>query len=106
MAILTARELAEHRGSSGKTGEPLVVEVGKLTEARRSTRIRDIPNPKPTNRYMLMHPDATENSGLFDCEVTVGEVKLPMKMGRLETTDRAICDKLVSMGYRWMNEPF
>lgn len=57
-----------------------------------------------------MHPEATATSSMFDCEVTVrtegGEVKLPMKMGRVETEDERVCKALVCMGYRWMNEPF
>jgi hypothetical protein len=110
MAIVTAKDLAARKGSLAKVGEPVRVEAPLPAIRKKGARIRDVKNPVPTEIFRLMHPDATDDSGMFDCEITVrtsaGEVKLPMKNGRVETDDREACKALVAQGYRWMNEPF
>ena len=68
--------------------------------------MRDVANPAPTNVYYLQHPEMTDATGMFDCEIAVMGEKLVMKRGRIETEDEAVCKALVRMGYRWMNEPF
>jgi hypothetical protein len=110
MAIVTAKDMAARKGSLVKAGEPVRVETASATIHKKGARIRDVPNPTPTEIYRLMHPDATEDSGMFDCEIIArtgaGEVKLPMKNGRVETDSMDACKALVAQGYRWMNEPF
>ncbi len=109
MAVLTARDLLKQGASFVKTGEALAPELPprKVTKVK----MRDVPNPEPKEKFVLMHPDCTEDSSMFDCMVTIpiqGEeaIKVAMKRGRIETGDRRVCVYLVSKGYRWMNEPF
>jgi hypothetical protein len=105
MAVITSRDLASRKGASSPGDAPVRVAEVPLP-AKQVTRMRDVANPTPTNVYRLQHPELTDQTSMFDSEITVNGTKLTMKKGRIETEDEAICKTLVRMGYRWMNEPF
>jgi hypothetical protein len=110
MAVLTVRDIAKMQASPVPVaGEASVQERAPRRDVNVS--LKNVQNPEPKERYALMHPDAADDSPMFDCELTVpipGEepILVTMKRGRLETYNRKVCDSLVRMGYRWMNQPF